>query len=799
MSLSICTESSDSKSRHMCTVISASICLLAVAGVFSSKLEGADVPTVEQLRNQPVAFTKNRGQWDSQVLYRAANSGSTMWFTKDGIYYQFTRVRLDPTKSDQMDKFTEARVVEQLMIKAEFVDANVGTSVISEGLQEYKCNYFLGNDESRWQSDVPNYESIRYNNLYEGVDLEFRSEANRLVAEFLLSPGSSSKRIKMRYDGIESISVDHAGHVTLSTNWGSMTAPMSIAPIQDGSATISVHQELSEERAVVWTIDSESILHNAARLVVSPTYSTYIGGSSGEYVADMAVNSNGEAYLTGDTYSSDFPKVGAYDITIASNEGFLTKFSASGSSLIFSTYLGGSGGDRCLGLSLVNGSTYSVFLCGTTSSSDFPMSNAIDASANGNDDAFVACIGPTGNTLPFSTYLGGSTWDRSFDVAAACVFPCDMERYTVWVVGNTQSANFPAALAYSATLNGFSDAFLTSYNVGVTGISFGRSTFFGGGAEDFAHSVMLQNTNPVRPVITGYTRSSDFPLVSPYDATLASSQDAFVSAFAFAGNGVMYPTFSTYFGGNDFGTEYASSIVRRSSGNACIAGTTTAGGLATSGAYDMSVSAGDAFLAEFNLNTGALVACTYFGGSSGDEAHGLIEKNGNLYVVGLTTSSDLPMVNAYDNAISGASDAFVGVFNSNMASLLWSSYIGGSDYDGANCVAVDNSYCIYTAGSTLSNNFPLVNPYDPINNANNDGFLIKICVPLYTCGDADGSATVTISDAVLLINYIFAGGPAPNPLLSGDADCSGSVTISDAVHLINYIFAGGAAPCASCP
>lgn len=130
--------------------------------------------------------------------------------------------------------------------------------------------------------------------------------------------------------------------------------------------------------------------------------------------------------------------------------------------------------------------------------------------------------------------------------------------------------------------------------------------------------------------------------------------------------------------------------------------------------------------------------------------------------------------------------------------LSYSTYLGGASEDVGHGIAVDLVGSAYVTGITQSSDFPTASPFDGSYSDLGDAFVTKVSKG-YICGDADGSSIVTISDAVLLINYIFSGGPAPDPLLSGDADCSGGVTSSDAAYLISYIFSGGEAPCAVCP
>ena len=534
------------------------------------------------------------------------------------------------------------------------------------------------------------------------------------------------------------------------------------------------------------------------------TFSTYLGGADSDFPSDMAVNLAGEVFVSGSTWSTTFPVVNGYDLAhggAGSTDVFVTKFNAAGNGLLFSTFLGGSSFDHDYAMVVGASGNYGIFLSGSTSSTDFPNLGAVDGTYGGNTDAFVAVLSLAGNGLTFSTYLGGGDNEYARDLAVRCVAPCTIDKYTVWVCGGTFSTDFPTSNAYSTTLNGTKDAFLTQYTIGTAGNSMGRSSYFGGSDDDDAYAIVMAGGTSGKPIIAGETQSPDLPTVGAYDATLGGYGDAFVSGFDYAGNGQMFPVFSTYLGGSSNNlSDYPESILLRSSGNIVVAGFTNSTNFPTLAGFDNSHNGSeDVYITEFNSTASALVRSTYFGGSGSDGLNSLTQdRQGNLLIAGYTASTNLPLSNAYDASLSGVQDAFLAKFNSTGQTLQFSSYLGGSASDYGTAIVADTLGCLYVTGSTSSTNFPIVNPYDPTNN-NADCFVTKICLPAYVCGDANGSGAVSISDAVYLINYIFAGGPAPNPVVAADANCSGAVSISDAVYLINYIFAGGPAPCAACP
>lgn len=779
----------------------------AIAGEEDARANSEVVPSIEQFRLHPLAFTENSGQWSSNVFYRATAGGPALWFTQEGITYQFSRSLNENSEgsTDPLDQLPKESKIEQLLVSSRFVGANPDVTACGENLMEYKCNYFIGNDPSLWRTDVPNYQSILLKNVYDGIDVRFYGNEESVEYDFIVAPGADPSLIQMEFDSIRGLSIDDHGNLVVETTWGTMRQLKPVIFQQENGWRENVEGRflIKDSHRVGFEIVDEYDPKFA--LLIDPvlTFSTYLGGADVDTPHDVAVNASGQVFMCGETASSPFPLVNPYDNTIGGpTDAFVTKFNAAGNSLSYSTYIGGSSTEVARALSLIGDVAY---IAGSTTSSNYPTVDGFDGSLGGTSDGFVSVLGAVGNTLGFSTYIGGEGAETVYDIVAMCPSPCVFANYKVWITGSTSSTAFPVVNAYDATANGGIDVFLVQYNLTTLGNSIGYSTFFGGSGGDVPNGLAVYNAT--NPHITGQTSSANFPMANPYDASLAGPDDAFITSFGVAGNGSIFPTFSTYFGGTeDIGSffEQGNAILVRASGNIVVAGETVATGLATTGAYDTSPNGGpDIFVAEFNPNTPSLVFCTYLGGSGSETAslgpNIVTDASQDLFVTGQTSSTDFPVANAYDGTLGGANDVFVSKLSSNGSSLLFSSYLGGSGDEVRPSIAQDISGCTYVVGVTGSANFPVVGPYDGSLGGTTDAFLTKICIPLYTCGDADGSGSVTISDAVYLINYIFGGGPAPNPVLSGDADCSGTVTISDAVYLINYIFAGGMAPCAACP
>lgn len=294
-------------------------------------------------------------------------------------------------------------------------------------------------------------------------------------------------------------------------------------------------------------------------------YSSYLGGSDFDRGFAIAVDGAGSAYVTGHTSSADFPTVRAFDKKLDFADVFVTKLDPSGSSLVYSTFLGGSssfGGEQGFGIAV--DAAGDAFVTGFTHSTDFPTTRgAADSSLDGDRDAFLAKLGPTGSKLLYSTYLGGSDTDVGFGVAADAAGGA-------YVTGATLSGDFPTtAGAFDTSLDGGFDAFVTKLSPDE---SIAYSTYLGGGSSDSGVAIAVGGAGEA--FVTGVTSSTDFPLTAnavdtKLTAFFCCFEDAFVTGLNSTGSALVY---STYLGGRD--DEIGHGIAVDGAGNAYVAGQT---------------------------------------------------------------------------------------------------------------------------------------------------------------------------------------------------------------------------------
>lgn len=342
-----------------------------------------------------------------------------------------------------------------------------------------KANYFIGNDPARWRTNVSNFSRIRYQAIYPGIDLVFYSNAaGQLEYDYIIAPGADANRISLSIEGADNVVVDPGGDLIITVG-GEQVHWRSPSIFQESGG---IRAEVAG-RYVVRPTDLNGSAHEvsfnicqydrSAALIIDPAllYSTFLGGSSeADDPADIALDSEGNAYLTGSTTSPDFPTKNAFQSGLAGTlkDIFVTKFDSSGQ-LVYSTYVGGSGWDGNPGIEqagLEVAADGSVIVAGLTRSADFPTQNAIQSrhadegivAENQRMDCFVFRLSPGGSALIFSTYFGGT--GRDVPTAMA------LDRSgNIHVVGSTTSTNFPIKAAMQSAHAGVVDAFVFKLDV----------------------------------------------------------------------------------------------------------------------------------------------------------------------------------------------------------------------------------------------------------------------------------------------------------------------------------------------
>ena len=442
-------------------------------------------------------------------------------------------------------------------------------------------------------------------------------------------------------------------------------------------------------------------------LIIDPTliYSTYLGGAGSALGASVAVDSSGNAYVSGYTNSADFPTTtGAFQSANGGGEAnvFVTKLNSSGSALVYSTYLGGSSDDEpnCIAVD----SSGDAYVTGETTSADFPTTTgAFQTALTGPQNAFVTKLNGGGSALVYSTLLGGSVIDQGEGIA----IDSSGDSY---LTGFTDSADFLTTLgAFQNIAGGGRDSFVTKLNAAGSALVY--STYLGGSGYDLANRIAVDSSGDA--YVTGETTSADFPTTTgAFQTALTGNEGAFVTKLNAAGSALVY---STYLGGSDSNLPLNIEVggfgmAVDSSGDAYVTGVTSAAFPTTTGAFQAALTGSqNAFVTKLNPAGSALVYSTYLGGSDADSSLAIaVDLAGNAYVGGFTTSSDFPTTTgAFQTVSGGGYDSFVTKLNAAGSALVYSTYLGGADDDFGESVAVDSSGSAYLTGFTTSGDFPV--------------------------------------------------------------------------------------------
>ncbi len=583
-----------------------------------------------------------------------------------------------------------------------------------------KAHYFLGSDPRAWRTNLPTYAKVRYADIYPGIDMIFYGNAKQLEYDFIVAPGNDPACIRLAFEGPEQIELDPHGDLVLSTATGKIEQhkPGVYQEVGGIRQEISGEYVLSEERQVSFQIGSYD--HNVP-LIIDPAlvYSSYLGGSGGEngrFMAGIAVDSEGQAYVTGSTDSLNFPTTHALQFAPGGNsDAYIAKVNASGSGLLYSTYFGGSGLERSSDIAV--DSSGNVYITGRTQSPNLPILNPIQAILRGNEDAFVAKLSPDGSRLLYSTYLGGSRVDYGMGIAVDSAG-------SAYVTGSTSSTDLPTANAFQPSFGGAIDAFVAKLDP--SGSRLVYLTYLGGNSYeapgDFEGRIAVDGNG--NACIVGVTASGNFPTRNPLQAALSGPVDAFITKINASGTDLIG---STYFGGSK--TDYAVSVALDGEGSVHLIGLTESLDLPVKNAVQSEFGGGsvDAFIAKLDPTCGKLVYCSYIGGEAEDIGHDIaVDLSGAAYVTGTTTSLNFPIKNPMQDGMRGNRDAFILKINPPGDDLAYSTFWGGSGIDYGLGIALDGAANAYILGRTDSSDLPMQQGFQTAPGSMGDAFIAKI-------------------------------------------------------------------------
>ena len=676
--------------------------------------------------DQP-CFIENRGQWATDVLFKLNSAGQDVVVCRDTIYiYHKSSLRSNGKSEITIDS----------IVKLSVCNFKVSEVFHSNPNPQY-YNYFHGNDKSLWKSNAKAYNQLLAYDFdrKEYLSIDYRSA--KLILTFHLNPllSIAQPRIVMskalNSDTIaKSIASSKIITDTISCSDFSKTLSslfrVNFDYLYNSDASAYFSQPPTGSSNIGNKVESNE--NKVESIITSPILqaSTYIGGTNYDGAESIAVDSLGYIYVCGYTSSVDFPTTpGVFSRSLNLNEKvysdvFVSKFSPDGSSLIFSTYFGGTTDDIAKALSLDRYGNI-CFTGYTVSDTSFPVTeNSFSTTPNGAYDAFMVKLSHDGRSLVYSTFLGGSKDDYAVALKLDSLG-------AAFVAGYTSSPDYPMAQkSYQRTLAGKMDAFISK--ISPDGTTLESSTFLGGYNDDFAQSITFNSANEI--VVAGSTRSANFPITSGAfqkvlkdTCTSEKCSDGFVAILQRDLSGLIA---SSYFGGSNLDIVYSVCVDRND--NILLAGVTESMDFPVRNSYDTSYNsrliamyAGDGFFAKLKRNADSLYFSSYFGGKGTDKIYAIsLDSLENIVVAGVTSSDDFPVtscaLNRHGIDSANINDGFVSQFSQDSKKLLFSTAIGGKRNDVVRSLVVPknnnspgnyyiNNY--YVCGVTQSSDFPV--------------------------------------------------------------------------------------------
>ncbi|MFC2131786.1 SBBP repeat-containing protein, partial [Bacteroidota bacterium] len=630
-------------------------------------------------------FIENKGQWPEEVRFLAKIGGMRAWVTDEGIVYDFYKVEYDQSidydslrnaePMDWMAKRNELARRKGHVVQMSFVNSRKFIKSIKleseklkvDGINKLEAyyNYFIGNDSTKWASFVSLYEEVLIKNVYEGIDYRLYFDDGLIRYDIIAKPYADLEQLKIKYDGQNGLEVNESGELAIKTRIGDVVNQKIYA--YQANRKIECKFSIDEENLVRFDIEDYD---KSLALTIDPlVWSTFIGGTGNEPTTSLKRDATGNLLLSGYSYEGGFPTtVGAYEEDYSGTiyyDAYLCKLSEDGSDLLFSTYLGGSdGGTNMFEIAL--DASGNVYCAGHSSSQNFPSTPGVyDETVNG----------PPGST---SSYVCKFSSDGSSLVFSTFIggnsgalraIALDSS-YNVYVAGMARSSAYPTTSGAFREQKSNSNWDMVVSILNSNGTSLLYSTYIGGDSSyvpnnygSEAHALTIDGANNV--YVTGYTMNTDFPTTSgAFDSTHNGNYDIAVMKFSSDLSTLIY---STYLGAEE--NDHASDITLDGFNNAYLTGSTRTGS--------------------------------------------------NLFP---TTSS------AYDTSFNGSgADIFVSKLNSDGSDLIYSTYIGGDDYDVANGIELDDDNSAYIVGYSGSSDFPTTaGAYDETNNGLQDGIICKL-------------------------------------------------------------------------
>lgn len=620
-------------------------------------------------------FLENKGQWPDHVHYSADVDAGKIWLEKGRIVYQFSDYsEIHETHANINSKFKGTTPeVKQKLVFADFVNSNKDAATSHQNPTSEYYNYFLGNDKSKWATDVHGYNIVKYSNLYEGIDLTFYEKDLDLKYDFTVSPGANINDIQIQYYGADRIKLNKKGNLIIETEIGQLQEQKPYAYQIKNGKVIEVPCAFNLTKDKV-SFEIEEYDKNT-ELVIDPVlvFATYCGSPTDNFGMTATYAYTGEAYSGGILFGNAYPvPASAWNTSTNFNtingttygitDVFISKYSEDGTQMLWTNFIGG--GDNTQGTetvhSLICDTADNVYLFGATNSSDFPTNTSIQTthaggsptqfyyngvyfSGNSNGtDIYVSKISANGMNLIGSTYIGGS--------------------------GNDGINYLDGSIPYNQSWH--YDSLITNYG------------------DQFRGEIMLDSANNI--IVTSSTKSTDFPTQNPFQASNAGQQDAVIFKISEDFTTLLS---SSYFGGSNNDAGY--SVKVDSSGNVLMAGGTSSSDITVMNGHQNSYGGGetDGFVIKLPPDMSAVDFGSYVGTNSYDQVFFVdIDRADNIYILGQSLGSMPVSSGVYSNP---NSSGFVWRLDPQLSSITKSTIIG----NGTNALMSPAAFLIDVCGN----------------------------------------------------------------------------------------------------
>jgi hypothetical protein len=697
------------------TVVAAGLLPQARAVRASSPFPAVARPSPRLPAAIPLAFEPNRGQANANVAFIARGSAYTAYLSQSRATFDlFVSESISTARSltPGLPPAMPAPRVAARAVGLRFPGTSGAAQIAGVHRLSGIVNYLIGNDPRRWHTNIPTYAAVEVRNLYPGIDVLYHSRNGQLEYDWTLRAGARVGAIRMELAGAGSARLTPAGAIAVSTQAGTLIQerPTAYQLTPGGRRSVRVTYTGSSCRGFGMRIEP----HDASKpLIVDPvvSFATYLGGPLGDAGRSIAVDPAGNVYVAGLTASPGFPTRNPYPYVPVTGPDtpphvFVTKLDPAGTGLVFSTYLGGTAFDEAFGIAE---DATGVYVTGATESADFPTVHAFQPKLGGGTDAFIAKLNPAGNSLVYSSYVGGPQNDTAYGLA---IDPSGQAYITgdTSPVGGGSGANAPGSHPH---------AFVDKLTADGSPI---YTMLLAGDLADTGYGIAADARGDA--YVVGMTESQNFPSPQSQPPGLIGPEDGYVVRIDPTGKTILY---STHLGGND--VTVADAVAVDAQGNAYVVGQTAASNFPVVGGFQKrygggraSLTPGDAFIARLD-GSGRIRYSSYLGGGGDDEALSVaVDTAHDIYVTGWTDSANFPVKDAIQPGFTGTScysgrlagpcsDAFATRITSG-GQLSWSTYLGGSGTDYGNGIAISSGEAVYVAGTTSSQDWPTVHAFE---------------------------------------------------------------------------------------